>query len=284
MKECPVCLKKIKQLNPRHIKKCFPNDKNYRFKYITHNFPEISQEKIHKFYVEEKWSIPMLCNQFSLDIKSICYLLTYYQIPIRTIKETRQLKEYKERFEKTNIDRYGAKNPLSKGTKPFNKKNQTVQDRYGCENVFQRLDIFVEEWGNHRKRSAISSLNKFLYSILKDLNVDFTPEFSIKYKSPDGLTRWKKYDAKVGNLLIEVNGDYWHANPKKYNPSDEFVFPGNNKITALHIWELDKYKKEIAIQNGYSFLDIWESEINQSKDEVIKKVKDHIYRKDFSKI
>ena len=35
MKECPVCLKKIKQLNPRHIKKCFQNDKNYRFKYIT---------------------------------------------------------------------------------------------------------------------------------------------------------------------------------------------------------------------------------------------------------
>ena len=144
----------------------------------------------------------------------------------------------------------------------------------------ENSEIFISD---KRFQDLDSLKDDILKNITPAIN-DFLARQGIKYKSPDGLTRWKKYDAKVGNLLIEVNGDYWHANPKKYNPSDEFVFPGNNKITALHIWELDKYKKEIAIQNGYSFLDIWESEINQSKDEVIKKVKDHIYRKDFSKI
>ena len=277
MKECPVC-KSLKRLNPKHIKKCFGVDRDYKFKYITHNNPEISHEVFHKLYVNEKWSITMLCNKYKLDIKSICYLLNYFKIIIRSIKETRQLSEYKERIEKTNIERFGSINPLSKGTVPFIQRNKTIVDKYDCENVFQRLDLFIDNWTNLGKHSKISSLNKKLYTILADLNIEYIPEFSLRYKTEDGKNRWKTYDVKIGNILIEVNGDYWHANPIKYTEDTIFNFP-NSKITAKEIWNLDKYKELIANQNNYTLLTIWENELKDIEN-VKQRIKNKIDKKD----
>lgn len=270
MKECPICKSK-KRLNPKHIKKCFGGDADYKFKYIIHNIPSITYDEMNKLYVDEKWSITMLCEKYELDIKSICYLLNYFKIHIRSIKETRHLKEYKERIEKTNMKRFGAINPLSKGTTVFHKRNQTVLDKYGCENVFQRLDLFINEWSNLGKHSKISSLNKSLYEILDDLNLSYIPEFSISYIAEDGKKRWKSYDAKVGDVLIEIHGNYWHANPEIYGEDTVFQFP-KNIITAKEIWDLDKYKKLIANNHGYSLLTIWESEI-KNKDNVKQRIK-----------
>lgn len=276
MKECPVCKSK-KRLNPRHIKNCFGDDKDYKFKYILHNIPTLTYEEMHKLYVDEKWSIPMLCEKYVLDIKAICYLLNYFKIHIRSIKETRKLSEYKERIEKTNIERFGAINPLSKGTSAFHKRNQTVFDKYGCENVFQRLDLFINEWSNLGKRSKISSLNKSLYEILEDLGLSYTPEFSISYVSEDGKKRWKSYDAKIDNVLIEIHGNYWHANPNIYEETTVFQFPKSN-VTAKEIWELDKYKESIANIHGYTLLTIWESEI-KNKENVKQRIKDSLNNK-----
>ena len=275
MKSCPKCFKKIHHLNARHIKNCFGDDSDYKYKYIIHNFPEATQEEIHRLYEVEKWSTNMIRDRFSIDLKSVCYLLMYYGIKIRSIKETRELKEYKERIEKTNNEKYGAPNPLSKGTIPFKKRNQTVQDKYGCENVFQRLDLFIDNWGNFGKHSKISSLNAKLYNLLGSLGLSFAPEFSLKYRTEDGRPRWKSYDAKVGNLLIEINGNYWHANPAIYNEDDVFNFP-KDTLTAKDIWELDKYKKDIAKENGYDFLCIWESEIKEDINEVKQRIKNSI--------
>ncbi len=277
MKQCPVCLKIIKQINPRHIKKCFPDDIHYRFKYIIHNFPNLTTDNLHKHYVEDKWSIPMICQQYKTDIKTVCYMLSYYDIKIRTISETRSLKEYKSRIEKTNLDKYGATNPLSRGTKPFIARNKTINDRYGCENVFQRLDLFITDWKSCGKHSKISSLNKKLYSILEYEKIDYVPEYSIKYRDTNGKSRWKSYDAKVGNLLIEVNGDYWHANPAVYTENQLFCFPGDNNISAKDIWQLDIYKKEIAESQGYELITIWESELKNELD-VTEKIKNSIYK------
>ena len=281
MKECPVCKRKIKHLNSKHIKNCFGDDVDYKFKYITHNFPLLKdKEKIISLYNEEKYSIPMICLYVGgADIKSVYNILKYYNISIRTIKETRKLKEYKERIESTNMKRYGAINPLSKGTTVFHKRNQTVIDRYGCENVFQRLDLFIDEWSNSGPKSKISYLNKYVYMILDELGYKYKPEFCIKYKDETGKSRWKYYDAQVNNILIEANGNYWHANPEIYEKDQEFNFPGNHKIKAKDIWKLDIYKNEIAQQNGYEVLTIWESEFNKSIEDVKQKIKNKIDKK-----
>jgi len=59
------------------------------------------------------------------------------------------------------------------------------------------------------------------------------------------------------NTIYEFNGDYWHGNPKKYNPDDL------NKSTGLKFGEL--YNKTIErenkiIESGYNLVSMWESD------------------------
>lgn len=274
MKNCPVCKRDIKQLNPRHIKNCFGDDPDYKIKFICYNFPLISdKDLIERLYVQEKYSIPMISDYVGgLDYKSICYVFEYYGIQTRSIKETRNLEEYKERIESTNIKKYGAKNPLSKGTIPWKKRNKTVLDKYGIENVWQCIDDFVSSYG---KGSKISGLNFRIRHILENSNLIYEDEFRINYKV-NKKSKWKFYDFKIGNFLLEVNGDYWHANPKKYRKEHIFKFP-KRELKAFEVWELDKYKKQIAESNGYKVIYIWESEINKMNDgEILQYIKNQI--------
>ena len=51
-------------------------------------------------------------------------------------------------------------------------------------------------------------------------------------------------DFNYKNLIIEIYGDYWHANPKIYN-SDEKPISFYPEKTAKDIWDYDTKRKEI---------------------------------------
>jgi len=89
------------------------------------------------------------------------------------------------------------------------------------------------------------------------------------------------YDFKIkNNTLIEINGDYWHANPNKYNAEDIINYPGGRKIKACKIWEKDKNKINLAIKNGYKIFVFWESELkNKDKQKLIDGLKNIIEEK-----
>ena len=46
------------------------------------------------------------------------------------------------------------------------------------------------------------------------------------------------YDAFISDkkLLIEANGDFWHANPRKFSANDELNLPHLGKTKAKDIW------------------------------------------------
>ena len=78
----------------------------------------------------------------------------------------------------------------------------------------------------------------------------------------------RSYDFKVGSWLIEVHGDYWHANPLYYGPGKR---PLNER--QLFKVERDAEKKEIASRLGYDLLVIWETEINNNDFSKLKVLK-----------
>lgn len=63
------------------------------------------------------------------------------------------------------------------------------------------------------------------------------------------------------SLLIEVNGDYWHMNPKKY-PAN-YVDASRN-TTAQGIWDADARKREAGITAGFRVITLWESDLKQA--------------------
>lgn len=247
-----------------------------KMEFLCYNFPKLkNRDTLRSMYMEHQLSLPNLCDYVEgIDLKAICFALKYYGIPVRSLAEARKSDSASQRkIEQTNLARYGKKNPLCKGTEPWNKRNKTVKDKYGVDNVWQCLSDFVDE---HRLGSKISSLNIKIAEILSQLGLQYEPEFAISYINQlDYKKHIKYYDFKVTGtkILIEVNGDYWHANPRKYKENDYLKMRGI-EVLAETIWQTDKFKTEIAQQNGYDVLVFWESEILSSNG--LKKIEEQI--------
>lgn len=273
--KCHICKKEIYKNYLYHYKKCFNSgDKNeFRFNYIFFNYSDfLNYDFVYDLYVLKGYSSNEIESNYNISNLYFSLILEYHKIPKRDIKESRKSKRYINKLENTNIKKYGAKNPLTKGTEPWNKRNKTVLDKYGVENVWQCIDDFVKEYSS---RSKYSKLNERVNNILKKSNIKFSHEFRIKYEH-ENKTKWKFFDFKIDNILIEVNGDYWHANPNIYEKDEIFIFP-KRKLKAKEIWEIDTYKKEIAESNGYKVIYIWETELNKMNDgEILQFIKNQI--------
>lgn len=74
------------------------------------------------------------------------------------------------------------------------------------------------------------------------------------------------YDFCFQNKIIEFNGDFWHANPEKYNK--DFINPFSKK-TAFEVWKRDEHRIAIAKLNGYDVKIIWESHYKQNKNKIL---------------
>ncbi len=70
------------------------------------------------------------------------------------------------------------------------------------------------------------------------------------------------FDIKIGNVLIQVNGNFWHGNPNIYKATDIIPIPGK-KQRAINLWKKDLKKKLQAVKRGYRVVYLWQSDINK---------------------
>ena len=196
-----------------------------------------------------------------------------------------QRKDVQEKSKQTLLKKYGVEHPaqsdLFKVTEEYcvrkygEEKGKQIWDKIRYDRgKSNRYEYYVEKYGNdapqkwtehiqnmckhwESKSSSISSLNKIIGEFLTQNNVEFESEFILW--ETDVQPRY--YDFKIGNILIEVNGTFWHADPRKYKETDILKFPGTNGVVAKDIWEKDKTKRNLAINNGFQIIYYWESEI-----------------------
>jgi hypothetical protein len=73
------------------------------------------------------------------------------------------------------------------------------------------------------------------------------------------------------SLIVEIFGDYWHANPEIYE-SEELLKIGK----VSDIWDKDKIKIDTYKQLGYKVLVIWEKDWIKDKEGQLKKINGYI--------
>lgn len=85
---------------------------------------------------------------------------------------------------------------------------------------------------------------------------------------------------KEKGLVIEFNGDYWHANPEKYKGTDIINYPNNKKEIAENIWENDAKKLNCVRRHPdiKDILVIWESEFRENKEKTIEKCMQYLMK------
>lgn len=180
-------------------------------------------------------------------------------------------------------------NNLAKGTPGYIKRNQTVREKYGVSNVFQLDEIkekskqtMLEKYGvpnpvylpwfkscNGMISKPHKKVSEYLQSIGYIEDVDFFNEpryefvgYNEELKShfsprPDILIPELK-------IVIEVYGDRWHANPKKYK-ADEIIGTWYGELTAKEIWLRDALRVAHIETFGYKVIILWESDINNNE-------------------
>ena len=77
-------------------------------------------------------------------------------------------------------------------------------------------------------------------------------------------------------IIIEYNGDYWHANPKKYNNTDILKFPNKQVISVEELHNRDKKRIDTLTKLGYKVYTVWEDDFINNKEKVFKECIDAI--------
>lgn len=119
---------------------------------------------------------------------------------------------------------------------------------------------------NTLKSGKMSKINskpqQILDTMLSELNFEYIREYCVKYYAVDNYLM--QY-----NLMIEVQGDYWHCSPIKFT----------NKICSLQFDKISKDKaKHTYIKNHYNIeiLYLWEADINNRPYLCEKLIKEYI--------
>lgn len=182
-------------------------------------------------------------------------------------------------------EKYGVNNSfLIPGIKEWIQSDELYIERFGKTRKQKRKEDSVKAWGrltSDQKDAWLnasifkedgkspfshgtSSLELRIQKILTDLGISYFKQFRINAKSP---FRYRFFDLLLTEekVIIEVNGDYWHANPILYKENDVIKYPKGERV-AQDIWENDRVKNQIAKDDGYSVFVIWESEMKELND------------------
>jgi len=179
-------------------------------------------------------------------------------------------------------------------------KEEGYQQRYGMSCGEWKSLRSSEVWANKSEQERQEWLDKSINSdaartksikgyreskgeaaiseALAALQITHTRQFVIKYEE-GGKRRRYFYDLFIPelNLLIEFNGDYWHANPAMYNAEDVLNYP-SGQTTAAERWKKDEHKKAVALERKYAIIVVWEKEINKlTNEQLIKLIQTKIY-------
>lgn len=117
---------------------------------------------------------------------------------------------------------------------------------------------------NHPKYGVSKLEEDFAKNFLEKLNIEYVYQFEAK-----DIGRFFDFYIPKSNLIIEIDGDFWHGNPEKYKDNEL----RKHQIRARRI---DEYKTKWALMHSIPVLRIWESDIRKNPQKVMKLLKETI--------
>jgi len=104
--------------------------------------------------------------------------------------------------------------------------------------------------------------------ILTDAKINFKMFVNVKFYNIQNESRQHESDFLIPpNKIIEHNGTYDHADPRKYKADDKI----RNKI-AKDIWKNEKNMLEQIQKQGYKILVVWQNDLEKDTENTTKKI------------
>lgn len=160
--------------------------------------------------------------------------------------------EWREKYYQTLSDKYGVDN-VSKVKEISKKMAESLRSRAQKMTADERRSLTEKMRAARFALGPCSKLELKISEILDDLNLEYVRNSKVLQYFVDFVFNKK--------TVLEIQGDFWHANPSKYKAED--LMPVMN-LTASQIWERDARKKQDLEKNGYKVFYLWESDINKN--------------------
>jgi len=171
-----------------------------------------------------------------------------YDHIVKSIKEVRKDPKFGEKISK------GAKGIAKPKPEGFG-----VGRKHSQETKNKMRDIQNKKWETGdigKKKQYSSKLENTFKNILELLDIKFTEKLYAKE-----IKAFYDFYIPEKNLVIEVDGDFWHCNPNSKHSLPKYESQKKNLIR-------DKEKEQWLKDNGYKLLRFWESDINNNILEV----------------
>jgi G:T-mismatch repair DNA endonuclease (very short patch repair protein) len=259
---CPHCNNEVKKLSS-HLKYC----SSYKEWYSVN----ITKDMLLLEYVNGGKSANEISKQLGLPSSTtINRALTKFGIAKRGISESRKMDRCRDQSEATNLSRYGVRHNMCNDHPSRIAWQLRLFSEEGITNVFQRESV-KQKIANAIRNSTggvngsrISSIHRLVYNTLLSYGISVINEYNIP-----NTKYW--YDILVvgTNKIIEVNGDFYHANPIKYVSTDILHFRRDDAHLASDLWNKDKVKNGTAKQLGFDVLVVWECDIRTQFESTI---------------
>jgi len=292
--KCPFCKHKINRYDGKHIYNCDSNKKyvnksDIKYQYLLYNHPFISNKNnlFIEYSVKNK-SLPDIKKEYGISYNNIIFLLDLFDIKRRNMSSSSKTISTKK-YRKTCLEKYGKDNfsKIKKIKSP--KKIDLLENENFYEEIkdliqSQKKDILKKalERDNILKKETLDIYKKY-YKYWNKLNDEeknklINKDILLESRISDCLDKLNityiknftygkmVFDFKFGNILIDVNSDYWKANPSFYRKNEKMSFPFKN-IIAGTIWQKDKNKNDIMKNKGYKILIFWENEFQKLEDD-----------------
>lgn len=260
--------------------------------YVSNERSILTKELLYDSYFIKNMSALEIANSFNLKhtyASHIIKLLKSYGFETRTTSQSSNMQNTREKYISTCLKKYGAVNALSKNTECYKKRNLTVLNKYGVSNVFADKSIqnkikqtLIDRYGVENPQYIPGRINNTGRKSKINIKVEtLLDELKISYISEDNTNIFKKngYSPRPDilihdlNLVIEIYGNYWHANPVYYK-EDDIISRWNGKLKVSEIWRIDELRINQIKSFNWNVLILWESEIiNLTKEELWKKLK-----------
>ena len=137
----------------------------------------------------------------------------------------------------------------------------TKNKKYALKNKKKRTVVKRQ----HKQQYGTSKLEEyFAKEFLEKLKINYIYQFEAKE-----IGRFYDFYLPDSRILIEIDGDYYHSNPEKYDESKLNPMQKHNK-------RVDEYKNKWALMRGIPLLRIWENDIRNNPEKVFLVLKNMI--------
>jgi G:T-mismatch repair DNA endonuclease (very short patch repair protein) len=255
-----------------HLARC---QKWIEFKTLT-----LTKQTLETWYLVERRSLPEIAEQLGLEsVAAIHNALKEHGIKTRSVSESRKEPRQWKRYAATSIKNSGVCHNFKRDAPSRLEWQKRLLETENVINVFQRKEVktkaretLLSKYGVENPsymprlgRQTYTKPHRWMVECLQEMGFSVLIELKLATD-----TSFYSYDILIDGTkkLIEVNGDYWHANPQFYKPDDRVLYGSNKTRRAAEIWEHDATKLLHAKQSGYDVLVVWQHDIEHNPSKV----------------